>query len=77
MVGSLYFSKEERKMRRQKSDEKFCIDSRTCFGAAYVNGTRVCRCLDETYEKDGQCPFCKDHASVTNGKNYPYKRPGM
>lgn len=38
-----------------------CVDSRPCFAAMEYRGQKRCRLLTETYEKDGQCPFCKEH----------------
>ena len=37
-----------------------CNDTRECFATVFVHGGfRTCRVLSETYEKDGQCAFCK------------------
>lgn len=51
-----------------------CEDSRPCF--AKDNSNSHCRILetDNYYSGyiDGQCPFCKPKAAVTNGQFYPY-----
>ena len=36
---------------------KKCNDSRPCFAKS---GRGTCGILSETYEDDGQCPFCKE-----------------
>lgn len=47
-------------MSRQFETNPICNDNRECFGKMYRRGGFVeCRILRETYEKSGQCPFCK------------------
>ena len=53
-----------------------CNDSRKCFGQELLpNGEYGCKILTKTYLKDGECPFCKEFRSVTNGQVYPYIKP--
>ena len=50
-----------------------CHDSRECFAAMPCQGGfRKCRILTNSYEEDGDCPFCKPDVEVTNGQRYPY-----
>ena len=42
--------------RRRKGDALKCIDSRPC----YARNGGECIILNETYKKDGACPFCKE-----------------
>lgn len=47
----------------------YCYDTRHCFAANYVRNNRVCRILIDTYQHDGDCPFCKaNEAEVVNAK---------
>ena len=48
-----------------------CIDTRPCFARLKK---RMCHALSETYEHDGECPFCKEYRDVTEGKTYPMKQ---
>ena len=52
-----------------------CNDSRKCFGKR-TEYAGLCKCtvLSETYERDGDCPFCKPHRTITNGEVYPYNK---
>ena len=44
-----------------------CCDTRECFATVCVHGGfRTCRVLSETYEKDGQCAFCKKNREDRN-----------
>lgn len=49
-----------------------CNDTRDCGMSTLKFGPRKCMCLDITYKKDGECPFCKPDKAYTNGKWYPY-----
>lgn len=42
------------------SSAPYCYDGRKCFAASQYRGRRICRILTTTYEKDGECPFCKE-----------------
>ena len=48
-----------------------CPDSRKCFARREENGG--CAILTKPYEHDGECPFCKPVANVTNGRKFEYK----
>jgi hypothetical protein len=53
-----------------------CYDTRPCFARrprTIKDDTPVCNCLQSVYENEGERPFCKPLASVTNGKTYPRK----
>lgn len=45
-----------------------CIDTRECFEKL---SNKSCLALSITYEHDGECPFCKPDARITDGKYYP------
>ena len=48
-----------------------CKDSRKCFAANNIDGWRYCRILETTYERDGECPFCKsEEADFINAKYF-------
>lgn len=56
-------------MTRFRDIYKKCPDNRPCF-AVMVRGTeRFCKALRETYEKDGQCPFCKKRITDRTDKH--------
>lgn len=48
-------------------NRKRCRDKRPCFGRR----GEYCQCLIKTYDRDGDCPFCKPEREVTDGKVYP------
>lgn len=51
-------------------DFRRCYDKRPCFGR---NDSGRCRLLNNVYLHD-DCPFCKEHRDVTDGKVYPFNR---
>ena len=54
-------------MSKQFEIDPDCNDKRKCFGATYKpGGFRTCHILTETYERSGQCPFCKEDKDVPN-----------
>lgn len=55
-------------MSRQFETNPICHDNRKCFGQMFKRGGSIeCRILQETYENDGECPFCKeDEADIPN-----------
>ena len=54
------------------SEAPACIDERPCFAAKWFGGEKRCRILNETYELDRECPFCKRKAEVTDDIEYPF-----
>lgn len=51
-------------MSRQFETNPICHDNRKCFGQLYRrDGFMECRVLSETYQNDGECPFCKEEVS--------------
>ena len=55
-------------MSRQFIVSPICHDGRPCFAAVYGrDGYRRCKILVETFEKNGQCTFCKsEEADIPN-----------
>ena len=56
---------------------EICPDSRECF--AKKNGRCIVLQRDSNhskgfYSKDGECPFCKPHRDITNGKVYYFEQ---
>ena len=56
---------------------EICPDSRECF--AKKNGRCIVLQRDlgrhiQFYKKDGECPFCKPHRDITNGKVYYFEQ---
>lgn len=49
-----------------------CNDTRECFARHRLNPD-LCGILQTTYEKDGDCPFCKPKRGETNGVYYPHR----
>ena len=50
-------------MSKQYTESPICNDTRPCFGAQMSpGGFRRCLVLSSAYEKDGQCPYCKEAA---------------
>lgn len=45
-----------------------CIDTRNCFAKG---PKKSCLALSVTYGSDGECPFCKPDARITDGRYYP------
>ena len=51
-------------MSRQFETNPICHDNRKCFGQMYKRvGFIECRILRETYQNDGECPFCKEEVN--------------
>ena len=56
---------------------EICPDSRECF--AKKNGRCIVLQRDTNrsksfYSKNGECPFCKPHRDITNGKVYYFEQ---
>lgn len=57
------------------ANARTCNDTRPCFARGWFD-QKTCSILRETYEKDGQCPFCKVlksdlPATDKNKKSFP------
>lgn len=62
--------------RKVRKEADICHDSRPCFArGSRLNPSSIkCAALMSTYEKDGECPFCKPKMTETKGKEYPINR---
>lgn len=53
-----------------------CYDSRHCVLRGSHFNDRECSCLQQTYEYDGQCPFCK-RSTRSKGSRSPEYLAGV
>lgn len=57
-------------MSKQFETNPICHDNRKCFGQMYRrSGFIECRILRETYQNDGECPFCKEEVNNVRNSN--------
>lgn len=60
-------------MGRKNKEEFTCRDSRDC---CLKNDKGLCTALTEVYEKDGDCPFCKESMNK-KGERVPKNQQGV